>query len=116
MRMEKISAETVAALSEPEKLYLYLFAFEECERKVGDFSFQMRARFGRGMTAGDSDKLCRILATKGILRCTANCATVASRKYALAVRLLFDAARALIVQAKERGWLPAKDKIGRAHV
>lgn len=107
--MEKISAETVAELSEPEKLYLYLFAFEGSERKVGDFCFQMRTRFGRGMTAGASDQLCRTLATKGILRCTANFATVASRKYSLAVRLSFDAARALIVHAKERGWLPAKD-------
>ena len=107
--MEKLSAETVAALSETEQLYLYLFAFEGSERKIGDFSFPMRTRFGRQMTSGASDQLCRILVTRGILRCVTNCMTVASRKYALDVRLSFDAARILIVRAKERGWLPAKD-------
>ena len=107
--MEKISAETVAALSETEQLYLYLFAFEGSERKVGDFSFPMRTRFGRQMTPGTSDQICRLLLTRGILRCTANFATVLSRKYALAVRLSFDAARVLIVRARERRWLPLKD-------
>ena len=107
--MEEISAETITALSETEQLYLYLFAFEGRERKVGDFSFFMRTRFGRQTTSGSSDQICRVLVTRGILRCTANFATVASRKYALDVRLSFDAARALIARAKERGWLPAKD-------
>ena len=107
--MERISAETIAALSELEQLYLYLFAFEESERKVGDFSFQMRTRFGWQITASAADQHCRILVSRSILRCTSNCATVASRRYALDVSLSFEAARALIVTAKARKWLPVKD-------
>ena len=107
--MERISAETITALSELEQLYLYLFAFEESERKVGDFSFQMRTRFGWKITAAAADQHCRILVSRSILRCTSNCATVASRRYALDVSLSFEAARALIVTAKARKWLPVKD-------
>ena len=107
--MNRISADEIEALSETEKLYLYLFAFEESERKIGDFSFPMRTRFGRQMTAVASDQLCRMLVARGLLRCVSNCATVASRRYALDVRLSFDATRALIAAAKSRNWLPAKD-------
>ena len=107
--MKRISAEEIATLSETEKLYLYLFAFEESERKIGDFSFPMRTRFGRQMTAVASDQLCRILVTKGLLRCMSNCATIAARRYALDVSLSLDAARALVGMAKNSNWLPVKD-------
>ena len=107
--MVKISVETLASLSETEKLFLYLFAFEESERKIGDFSFPMRTRFRSPMTATASDQLCQTLATRGILRCTSNCATVPSRRYALAASLSFDAARSLVATAKSRKWLPDKD-------
>ena len=107
--MENIPAETIAALSETEKLYLYLFAFEDGERKIGDFNFIMRTRFGRQISSASSDQYCRMLMARGLLRCISNCATVPSRRYALAAALSFDAARALIVTAKNRRWLPFRD-------
>ena len=103
-----ISARTVAALSETERLYLYLFAFEGSEREICDFGLPMRTRFGVKMTAQASDQLCRILVTRGILRCTSNGVAVATRRYVLASRLSFGAAKALIAAAKENGWLPLR--------
>ena len=107
--MEMISAGTVASLSKVEQLYLYLFAFEGRERKIGDFSFLMRTRFYRLMTSVASDQVCKMLENRGVLRCISNCVTVAARRYEFGAKLSFDAARLLIHAAKANGWLPVAD-------
>ena len=106
--MNAISLDRVRALSETERLLLYLFAFEGASRKIDDFCWALRSRFGRQMTAMMTDQTCQLLVSRGILDCTANCATVPSRKYAFTAQLTFDAARWLIAEARGKGWLPVK--------
>ena len=106
--MESLSTDTIASLSETERLFLYVFAFEEKDVKICDLASSMRARFGSQMTASVSDKICRALTDRGFLRCISDCATVPSRRYAIAAGIPVDVARALVVQAKNRGWIPQK--------
>lgn len=108
--MEVISRERVAGLSEIERLFLYLFAFEERKRRVGDFSWIMRGRFGRRVTTVASDQVCRMLVNRGMLRCIANVANLQTRRYEFVARLSFDAARMLLLQAKNAKWLPVDSK------
>ena len=108
MQMNTISIDLVRSLSETERLFLYLFAFESSSRKIDDFNWMLRSRFGRQMTAKMSDETCLMLVRRGVLNCTANCATVPSRRYSFTAQLAFDAARWLIADARGKGWLPVR--------
>ena len=70
MQMNTISIDLVRSLSETERLFLYLFAFESSSRKIDDFSWMLRSRFGRQMTAKMSDETCRMLVRRGVLNCS----------------------------------------------